>query len=104
MVELFDLHTARGITFILSLVIMSVFVIGFMYCLVRLTIETFHSHKIKQAMQELGTMSLDEWEAKWADYIHKGYIECNDPHRQEVEENMEFFRKELAELKKEEQD
>lgn len=101
MVELFDLHTARGITFILSLVIMSVFVIGFMYCLVRLTIETFHSHKIKQAMQELGTMSLDEWEAKWADYIHKGYIECNDPHKDDVEQDMKFFKEIREQLDKE---
>lgn len=101
MVELFDLHTARGITFILSLVMMSVFVIGFMYCLVRLTIETFHSHKIKQAMQELGTMSLDEWEAKWADYIHKGYIECNDPHKDDVEQDMKFFKEIREQLDKE---
>lgn len=79
---------------------MSVFAIGFMYCLVRLIVETFHSNKTKQAMQELGTMPLDEWEAKWADYIQKKYEECDDPHRQEAEEDMEFFHKELEELKK----
>jgi hypothetical protein len=37
-------------------------------------------------------MPLDEWETKWADYIQKGYIECNDPHKDDVEQDMKFFK------------
>ena len=45
-------------------------------------------------------MPIDEWESKWGEFVQNEYSKCNDPHRQEVEENMKFFRKELEELKK----
>lgn len=100
MTELFDLHTSRGIAlFVLfiGMVILGVWLIHGLICLV---IINRRLRKMAQALEELDTMPLDEWEAKWADYIQKGYMECDDPHRQDIEEDMEFFHKELEELKK----
>lgn len=100
MTELFNLHTARGIALLVSFIVMAILGVWLIYESINLVIINRRIRKLKQALEELGTMPLDEWEVKWADYIQKGYIECGDPHRQEIEEDMEFFHKELEELKK----
>ena len=104
MAELFDLHTARGITLLVCCIAIAILSVWLIYGLISLVIINRRLRKMAQALEELDTMPLDEWEAKWANYIQKGYIECNDPHRQEVEEDMEFFHKELEELKKGDKD
>jgi len=95
-----DLHTSRGIALLVCCIVMAIFSVSLIYNLIHLVIINRQIRKLEQALKELDTMPLDEWEAKWADYIQKGYIECGDPHRQEIEEDMEFFHKELEELKK----
>ena len=100
MTELFNLHTARGFALFVSFIGMAILGVLLIHGLISLVIINRRLRKMAQALEELGTMPLDEWEGKWADYIQKGYIECGDPHRQEIEEDMEFFHKELEELKK----
>lgn len=72
--------------------------------LIRGAISMHKTEKCQTALKELYEMPIEEWEAKWGEFVQNEYNKCNDPHRQEIEEDMEFFRKELAELKKEEQD
>jgi uncharacterized short protein YbdD (DUF466 family) len=45
-------------------------------------------------------MPIDEWEAKWAEYVQGEYNKVDDPHREEVESDMEFFRECREESKK----
>jgi len=68
--------------------------------LVRATISMHKSHKIQTALKELHEMPIEQWETKWGKFVQKEYDKCDDPHRQEIEEDMEFFRNELDELKK----
>ena len=96
-----DLQTIKGIVCVALAIVIVVSVVMLVYSLIQLVICNRDIRKLKQAMQDLDTMPIDDWEAKWGDYIQKKYEECDDPHRQEVEEDMEFFRKELEELKKE---
>ena len=100
MTELFDLHTSRVITLLVCCIAIAILSVWLIYEMISIVIIRRRIRKLAQALKELDTMPLDKWEAKWANYIQKGYIECNDPHRQEIEEDMEFFHKELAELKK----
>ena len=72
--------------------------------LIRCAISLHKTSKCQTALKELHEMPIEEWEAKWGEFVQKEYDKCDDPHRQEIEEDMEFFRKELAELKKGEQD
>lgn len=68
--------------------------------LVCAAISVYKVHKIQTALRELHEMPIDEWESKWGEFVQKEYNKCNDPHRQDVDEDMEFFHKELEELKK----
>lgn len=73
-------------------------IIIYCFCrLIHINVVLFKTHK---AMSELHTMPIDEWEEKWGEFVQREYHKCNDPHRKEIEEDMEFFRKELEELKK----
>jgi hypothetical protein len=101
MFELFDLHTARGFLLFVSFVVMAILGVMLIHGLISLVIINRRLRKMAQALEELGTMPLDEWEAKWADYIHKGYIECDDPHKDDVEQDMKFFKEIRDELNKE---
>ena len=92
MAQLFDLHTARGIALFVSFIGMAILGVWLIHGLISLVIINRRLRKTAQALEQLGTMPLDEWEAKWADYIHKGYIECDDPHKDDVEADMKFFR------------
>ena len=68
--------------------------------LIRCAISLHKTAKLQTAFKELHEMQIEEWEAKWGEFIQKEYDKCKDPHRQEIEEDMEFFHKELEELKK----
>ena len=100
MTELFDLHTSRGFALFVSFIGMAILGVWLIHGLISLVIINRRLRKIAQALEELGTMPLDEWEAKWADYIQKGYIECDDPHHDEVENDMKFFKEIREELDK----
>ena len=68
--------------------------------LIRGAISMHKVAKLQTALRELYEMPIDEWESKWGEFVQKEYDKCNDPHKQEVDDDMEFFRKELEELKK----
>lgn len=72
--------------------------------LIRCAISMHKVEKLQTALKELHEMPLDEWEKKWAEFVNNEYDKCHDPHKQEIEEDMEFFHKELEELKKGEHD
>jgi BMFP domain-containing protein YqiC len=67
--------------------------------LIRGAISTHKVAKMQTALSELHEMPIDEWEAKWAEYVQEEYNKVDDPHREEVESDMEFFRKCREELK-----
>ena len=92
MVEMFDLHTERGIALLVCCIAMAILGVFLIHGLISFVIINRRLRKMAQALEELGTMPLDEWETKWADYIQKGYIECNDPHKDDVEQDMKFFK------------
>ena len=48
--------------------------------------------KLLTAKKELREMPIDEWESKWGEFVQKEYDKCDDPHKQEIEECMEFFK------------
>lgn len=88
----------------MSKILFSISVACLIYCVFRMLYNDIKLHKLHKAMYELHKMPIEEWEAKWGEFVQKEYDKCNDPYRQEIEENMEFFRKELEELKKGGQD
>lgn len=55
--------------------------------------------KMQTALKELHELPIDEWEKKWAEFVQGEYNKTGDPHRAEVEEHMEFFKKCIEELK-----
>lgn len=61
--------------------------------LIRGAVSAHKVAKLQTALSELHEMPIDEWEAKWANYVQEEYNKVNDPHREEVESDMEFFRK-----------
>lgn len=89
---------SNGIYIILGLAVILVII------LIRGAIALHKLAKLQTAQKELREMPIDEWEAKWGEFVQEEYNKCDDPHRQEIEEDMEFFRKELEELKKGGQD
>lgn len=101
MADLFDLHTTRGIALVVSFIGIAILSVWLTHGLISLVIINRRLRKMAQALEELDTMPLDEWEAKWADYIHKGYIECDDPHKDDVEQDMKFFKEIREQLDKE---
>ena len=70
------------------------------YCVFRMLYNDIKLHKLHKAMLDLHRLPFEEWEAKWGEFVQNEYDKCKDPHRQEIEEDMEFFHKELEELKK----
>ena len=84
---------SNGIYIILGLVVILV------TALIRGAISTHKVAKLQTALSELHEMPIDEWEAKWAEYVQEEYNKVGDPHREEVESDMEFFRKCREELK-----
>ena len=101
MTELFNLHTARGIALMVCCIAMAILSVWLIYESISLVIINRQIRKLNQALEELGTMPLDEWGAKWADYIQKGYIECDDPYKDDVEQDMKFFKEIREQLNKE---
>ena len=67
--------------------------------LIRGAISTHKVAKMQTALKELHEMPIDEWGSKWADFVQEEYNKVDDPHREEVESDMEFFRKCREELK-----
>ena len=53
---------------------------------------------MQTALKELNELPLDEWEKKWAEFVQNEYNKIDDPHREEVESYMEFFKKCREEL------
>jgi len=96
-----DLHTSRGIALLVCCIAMAILGVWLIHGLISLVIINRRLRKMAQALAELDTMPLDEWETKWADYIHKGYIECDDPHKDDVEQDMKFFKEIREQLDKE---
>ena len=78
---------SNGIYIVLGLAVILVI------ALIRGAISTHKVSRLQTALQELHEMPIDEWEAKWAEYVQKEYDKVDDPHREEVESDMEFFRK-----------
>lgn len=79
--------------------VMAVIAVAF---LIRGAVSMHKTSKLQTALSELHQMPIEEWEAKWGEFVQNEYDKCKDPHRQEIDEDMEFFRKELEELKKDE--
>lgn len=84
----------------MSKILLLIAVVAIIYGFLRVAYSELKLHKLHKAMSELHKMPIDEWKSKWGEFVQNEYSKCNDPHRQEVEEDMEFFRKELEELKK----
>ena len=72
--------------------------------LIRVAISMHKVYKLRTALSELHEMPIDEWEAKWANYVQKEYNKVDDPRREEVESDMAFFRECREESKKGGQD
>lgn len=60
--------------------------------------------KLLTAKKELREIPFDEWEPKWGEFVQKEFNKCDDPHRQEMEEYMEFLKQFIRESEKGEQD
>lgn len=84
----------------MSKILLAIAVAAIIYGFLRLAYIDVKLSKLHKALSELHKLPLDEWESKWGKFVQKEYDKCDDPHKQEVEDDMEFFRKELEELKK----
>lgn len=84
----------------MSKILLFIAVVAIIYGFLRVVYAELKLYKLHKASLELHRLPLDEWEAKWGEFVQKEYNKCTDPYRQEIEENMEFFRKELEELNK----
>ena len=84
---------SNGIYIVLGMAVIAV------VALIRVAISMHKVSKMQTALSELHEMPIDEWEAKWAEYVQKEYNKVDDPHREEVESDMEFFKKCREELK-----
>lgn len=67
------------------------------YCVFRMLYNDIKLHKLHKAMLDLHRLPFEEWEAKWGEFVQKEYDKCKDPHRQEMEECMEFFKQFIRE-------
>lgn len=85
---------SNGIYIILGLAVILVII------LIRGAIALHNIAKLQTDLKELHEMPIDEWETKWADFVQREYNKCDDPHHEEVEADMEFFKKCREELKK----
>jgi len=83
----------------MSKILLFVAVVAIVYGFLRFAYAEMKLYKLNKALSELHRLHLDEWEAKWGEFVQKEYDRYDDLHRQEIEEDMEFFRKELEELK-----
>jgi hypothetical protein len=89
---------SNGIYIILGLAVILVII------LIRGAIALHNIAKLQTAKKELREMPIDEWESKWGEFVQKEYDKCDDPHRQEMEECMEFFKQFIRESEKGGQD
>ena len=101
MAELFDLHTAKGIALLVCCIAMAILGVWLIYNLISLVIINRRLRKMAQALEELDTMPLDEWEAKWAEFVNKDYEKLNDPNHDEVVADMQYFKEIREQLDKE---
>lgn len=85
----------------MSYILIFIGVVYIIYGVFRMLYIDIKLHKLHEAKSDLHRLPLEEWEAKWGEFVKQEYGKCDDPHRQEIEEDMEFFHKELEELKKE---
>ena len=84
---------SNGIYIVLGMAV--IVVVTLIHC----AISMHKVEKLQTALKELHEIPIEEWESKWGEFVQKEYDKCHDPHKQEIEENMEFFHKELKELK-----
>ena len=96
-----DLHTSRGIALLVCCIVMAIFSVSLICNLIHLVIINRQIRKLEQALEELGTMSLDEWEAKWAEFVNKDYEKLNDPNHDKVVADMQYFKEIREQLDKE---
>lgn len=89
---------SNGIYIILGLAVILVIV------LIRGAIALHKLAKWQTAKKELHEMPFDEWESKWGEFIQKAFDKCNDPHKQEIEEHIEFLKQFIRESEKGGQD
>ena len=101
MVELFDLHTARGIALLVCCIWMAILGVWLIHGLISIVIINRRIHKLKQALEELGIIPLDEWEVKYAEFVNKEYEKLNDPNHDEVVADMRYFKEIREQLDKE---
>lgn len=85
---------SNGIYIILGLAVILVII------LIRGAIALHNIAKLQTAKKELREMSFVEWEAKWGEFIQKAFDKCNDPHKQEIEEYVEFLKQFIRESEK----
>ena len=90
------------ITFTTIMVVLIVIAIWQIYKLIVINKKLTKLDKAFNAL--MSDMPLSEWDAKYGKFIQDEYCKCDDPHRQEIEEDMDFFHKELEKLKKGGQD
>ena len=89
---------SNGIYLILGLAVILV------VTLIRGAISLHKTSKCQTALKELHEMPIEEWEAKWGEFVQKEYDKCDDPNKQEIEECMEFFKQCIRESEKGGQD
>jgi len=66
-----DLQTIDGIVYVVLVIALVVLVVMIIYNLIRLIICIRDIRKLEQALKELDTMPIDEWEAKWSEFVNK---------------------------------
>ena len=95
------LQTIKGIVDVAFAIVIVVLVVILIYNLIQLGICIWNLHKWNQALKDRDTMPIDEWEAKWSEFVNKYYEKLNDPNHDEVEADMKFFKEIREQLDKE---
>ena len=85
---------SNGIYIVLGLAVILVII------LIRGAIALHKIAKLQTAKKELREMPIDEWEAKWGEFVQKEFDKCDNPHKQEIEEYIEFLKQFLRESEK----
>ena len=89
---------SNGMYIILGLVVILAII------LIRGAIALHNIAKWQTAKKELREIPFDEWESKWGEFVQKEFNKCNDPHKQEIEECIEFLKQFILESEKGGQD
>ena len=86
------------ITFTTIMVVLIVIAIWQIYKLIVINKKLTKLDKAFNAL--MSDIPLSEWDAKYGKFIQDEYCKCDDPHRQEIEECMEFFKQFIRESEK----